>query len=87
MGTKAEATDTDAVTKGTPSGMDVVELDEARGRPHDRSRARPPRPTDAPEARDDARPRRPKPIRPKPEDATDAADEDDGDDEGDDRRR
>jgi ribonuclease E len=27
-GTKAEATETDAVTRGTPSGMDVVDLDE-----------------------------------------------------------
>jgi ribonuclease E len=54
-GTKAEATETDAVTRGTPSGMDVVDLDEIRGwttRPKPR---RPPRhPTGRGESAEDS---------------------------------
>jgi ribonuclease E len=82
-GTKAEATETDAVTRGTPSGMDVVDLDE----PEDddtAEAAQTPEASDAAEAAEDSPAAEAEADTPETgEDATDAADEDDGDDEGD----
>jgi ribonuclease E len=82
-GTKAEATETDAVTRGTPSGMDVVDLDE----PEDddtAEAAQTPEASDAAEAAEDSPAAEAEDDTPETgEDGTDAADEDDGDDEGD----
>jgi hypothetical protein len=46
-GTKAEATEADAVTRGTPSGMDVVDLDEEPRTTRPKRRGLPRHPTPA----------------------------------------